>query len=370
MPATVPTHVVSGATGFVGRAVVLHLLATTNADIACLVRPSSRPERTGTRLVAALADAARAYGYPDSLEPDIARRCHLVPADLQQSLAGARRALQRHGVEHVWHCAGSLRYHDRDRRLIHQTNVDGTARLLQLAGDVGAAGFHYVSTAYVAGTSDGLILEDRADPAAAQNAYEQSKVRAEELVLSATGLRTTVLRPSVVIGHSRTAAVSGNLSGIYSLGFSLGRHARSHREPGGIRLHMDPGASANLVPIDQVAAETVACGLAGRQHEIFHLVGQPTVTVGALIEEICRTLGVGPVTFVDHAAGLRESDRRLAEKMAYYLSYLRGNKVFDRTNTNRVVGTAADRYAGRPGLDEVWRWYAERFPSADPVGAR
>jgi nucleoside-diphosphate-sugar epimerase len=348
---------------------VLQLLATTNADIACLVRPSSRPEQTGTRLVSALTDAARAYGYPDSIGADIARRCQLVPADLQHSLATARRAL-RQGVDHVWHCAGSLRYHDRDRRLIHQTNVDGTARLLHLADGLRAAAFHYVSTAYVAGRSDGLILEDRADPAAAQNAYEESKVCAEDLVLSATAFRTTVLRPSVVIGHSRTAAVSGNLSGIYSLGFSLGRHARSRREPGGIRLHMDPGASANLVPIDQVAAEALACGLAGRQHEIFHLVGQPTVPVGTLIEEICRTLDVGPVTFVESATDLRDSDRRLAGKMSYYLSYMRGNKVFDRTNTNRVVGTAADRYAGRPALDEVWRWYAEKFPTSDMVAAR
>jgi hypothetical protein len=76
------------------------------------------------------------------------------------------------------------------------------------------------------------------------------------------------------------------------------------------------------------------------------------------------------VTFVDSVADLRAGDRRLAEKMSYYLSYMRGNKVFDRTNTNRVVGDAADRYAGRPTLDEVWRWYAGKFPTADLVAAR
>jgi nucleoside-diphosphate-sugar epimerase len=357
----VPVHAVSGATGFVGRALVLELLTTTAADIACLVRPSSRPGQTGTRLVSALTDAARAYGYPEAIGSAIARRCRLVPADLHQPLAAALR------VDQVWHCAGSLRYHERDRQLIDRTNVDGTAHLLQFAADAGATGFHYVSTAYVAGTRDGLIRENRARLDTTQNAYEKSKVRAEDLVLSTTAFRTTVLRPSVVIGHSRTAAVSGNLSGVYSLGLSLARHAR---EPGGIRMHIDPRASANLVPIDQVAAEAVACGHAGRWREIFHLVGWPTVPVRTLLQEICRALGVGPVTFVDRAADLRDSDRRLADRMAYYLSYMRGDKVFDRTNTDRVVGAAADRYAGRPALEDLWRWYTERFPSHVTAGAR
>jgi thioester reductase-like protein len=44
-------HAVAGATGFVGRALVLRLLDRTDADVVCLVRPSSRPEQTGARLV-------------------------------------------------------------------------------------------------------------------------------------------------------------------------------------------------------------------------------------------------------------------------------------------------------------------------------
>ena len=344
---------------------MLELLTRTNADIACLVRPSSRPEQAGTRLLAGLVEAARAYGLPEWTVADIPRRCHVVPADLHQSL-GAARHLLRHGVEHVWHCAGSLRYHDRDRALVHRTNVEGTARLLELAVDIGASAFHYVSSAYVAGAAEGLILERPADPAKARNAYEESKVRAEELVLSVDRLRTTVLRPSVVIGHSRTAAVSGTLSGVYGLGFSLGRHAYQHTGAGGIRMHIDPAATANLVPIDQVGAEAVSCGLAGGHNEIFHLVAAPTIAVSTLIEEICRALDLGPVSFVDSATDLRDEDRRLADRMAYYLSYMWGDKVFDRSNTDRVVGRAsAARFAGRPALAEALRWYADTHPAAD-----
>jgi nucleoside-diphosphate-sugar epimerase len=314
-----------------------------------------------------LVQAARAYGYADRIVADIPRRCYTVSADLHQPLGNAARQVLRHRVDQVWHCAGSLRYHRRDRDLIHRTNVEGTARLLGLAGDIGASAFHYISSAYVAGTTDGLIPERRANLARARNAYEESKIRAEELVLSTNRFRTTVLRPSVVIGHSRTAAVSGSLSGIYGLAFSLGRHARHHSGSGGIRLHMDRTATANLVPVDQVAAEAVACGLAGRHNEIFHIVGEPTVEVPVLIEQICRTLDLGAVTFVDHADDLREADRRLADRMAYYLSYMWGDKVFDRTNTNRVVGPAAAAFAGRPTLEEALGWYARAYPVADAV---
>ncbi|GIJ43676.1 hypothetical protein Val02_05620 [Virgisporangium aliadipatigenens] len=363
-----PSHAVSGATGFVGRALVLELLTRTDAHVACLVRPSGRPGQSAARLFAGLAEAARAYGLPAQVVPEIPRRCQVVPADLHRPLDAARHAL-RHGVAHVWHCAGSLRYHERDRALVHRTNVEGTARLLDLAGEVGAAAFHYVSSAYVAGTAHGVIPERPADPAKARNAYEESKIAAENLVLSANAFRTTVLRPSVVIGHSRTAAVSGSLSGLYGLGFALSRYAHQHRGPDGIRLHVDPGATANLVPVDQVGAEAVRCGLDGRHGEIFHLVGAPAVPVTTLIAEICRTFGLGPVSFVDSAAELRDSDLRLADRMSYYLSYMWGDRVFDRSNTDRVVGRAsAARFAGRPAPAEALRWYADSFPSAARVG--
>lgn len=362
------THAVSGPTGFVGRALVLELLARTDAHVACLVRPSSRPEQTGTRLFAGLVEAARVYGLPDAMMSDILRRCHVVPADLHEPLDAARTLL-RSGVHHIWHCAGSLRYHERDRALAHRTNVDGTARLLELAGDIGVSGFHYVSSAYVAGTTEGLIPERPADLSRARNAYEESKIRAEELVLSAQGFRTTVLRPSVVVGHSATAAVSGSLSGVYGLAFSLVRYAHQRTGLGGIRMYIDPAATANLVPIDQVAAEAVTCGTAGSHNEIFHLVGAPTVPVSALIEEICRAFHLGPVSFVDSPADLRDLDRRLAERMSYYMSYMWGDKDFDRRNTDRVVGRASTaRFAGRPPLDEALDWYARTFPVVDVVG--
>src|SRR2546427_231127 len=68
---------------------------------------------------------------------------------------------------------------------------------------------HYVhfSTAYVAGRRTGTILERPVvDSTDMNNPYEESKARAELLVADATGLRTWIMRPAVVIGHSETHA--------------------------------------------------------------------------------------------------------------------------------------------------------------------
>ena len=62
-------HLVTGATGFVGGALVLELLARTDSQVACLVRedPASSPHE---RLETSLTHAARIYGRAD-LEHEI-----------------------------------------------------------------------------------------------------------------------------------------------------------------------------------------------------------------------------------------------------------------------------------------------------------
>ncbi|MEU7767794.1 SDR family oxidoreductase [Nocardia sp. NPDC049190] len=355
------SHLVTGGTGFVGRALILELLARTDADVICLVRPpdSSDAEHSDERLHEALMEAAVAYGSEESVGADIARRCRAVAGDLDGALDDLATTMAGQ-VDQIWHCAASLRYRERDREAVERTNIDGTGRMLRFAGAVGASAFHYLSTAYVVGTANGHLLERPVEAGTSNNVYEETKVRAEELVLTQApaGLRVTILRPSVVVGHSVTSAVSGSLTGIYGLGYHLGSYTTGERPSGPVRIALDPGDTLDVVPIDQVAREAVGCGLRGTDQAVYHLTGGRPVGVGALLNAWCRAVGLPDPTFVSDPAHLRDPERRLDQRLGFYATYLRGDRRFARINTDAVMGCAPPEGVDDATLGDLCAWYA------------
>jgi nucleoside-diphosphate-sugar epimerase len=184
-------NLVTGATGFLGSALALELLARTDERVALLVRDSAVPP--ADRVVAALHRAAQDHGYPEDFVDRNRGRLDVVAGDLDADPTGAAPALGP--VARAWHCAASLRYEDSHRDEIWHTNVEGTRKALELARRCSAAEFHHISTAYVAGTRKGIVPEVPVDaPAAAptNNAYETSKVGGEQLVGAERAMRTRI----------------------------------------------------------------------------------------------------------------------------------------------------------------------------------
>jgi thioester reductase-like protein len=251
---------VTGATGLVGTGIVLELLRQTEADILCLVRPGS--EAADNRLHRTLLKAGQLYGYDPALLATVPDRCRAVPGDIRSELCGvAPHSLPR--LSQFWHCAALLHYEERYRPEVFQTNVEGTRHAVALARHVGVQDtFHQISTAYIAGTRSGLILEEPAAMRPTNNLYETSKIQAEQIVAGATDFRTRIFRPGAVIGHSTTYAVSGGFSGLYIFLRKLLQFQRvmSHRRPGlltqePLRLLAYPDAPLNFIPVDLVTRQ-------------------------------------------------------------------------------------------------------------------
>ncbi len=90
-------------------------------------------------------------------------------------------------------------------------NVLGTRRVIEfLTACPRLRKFNYVSTCYVSGKLEGDIIEDALPtPPGFRNEYERTKYEAEVLVREAMDrLPTTIFRPAVVVGHSRTGETS------------------------------------------------------------------------------------------------------------------------------------------------------------------
>ena len=359
-------HLLTGATGFIGAALVLELLQQTSGEIACLVRPSHDPDRASTRLTEALKRAFVLYERADML-PAIEERCRAVPFDLREESEKSRAMLPA-GATEVWHSAASLRFKQEQRDKIVEQNVEGTRRMLQLSTDIGASAFNYISTAYVAGKRSGLVLEEPArDPSVAHNAYEESKILAEVLVDEWEGLRTRIMRPSIVVGNTRTFAAISN-TGLY--GFILGvQRARkevegrklgaflAHRQ---IRLRGDGEAPINLIPVDVVARNAVAISLSPTDAGVFHLSNASPPPAAEVGRVVFAALGMAEPRWVESEDEFTLIDEKLDEqpRTDFFRTYLSRDRVFDLSNTNAALGEAASTIAFEGGqLTPYVEWY-------------
>ncbi len=105
------------------------------------------------------------------------------------------------------------------KELAYKVNVQGTKNVNDLCRSIsGLHRFNYVSTCYVSGLREGVILEeDLEHNAGFRNYYEETKYLAEmEVERLKEELAVTIFRPSVVVGDSRTGETA-KYDGIYSL---------------------------------------------------------------------------------------------------------------------------------------------------------
>jgi thioester reductase-like protein len=130
-----------------------------------------------------------------------------VHGDLQEPRFGLNAAdftALTHRIDAVIHSAAVTDFNRTDGSL-EATNVEGTMRVLDLASAAGVP-FYHISTAYLHATADG----ERGHTAVR---YAASKRASEDLVRT-SGLPHVILRPSVVVGDSRTGEVR-SFQGLY-----------------------------------------------------------------------------------------------------------------------------------------------------------
>jgi nucleoside-diphosphate-sugar epimerase len=217
----------------------------------------------GAAVAAALAargDTVRAIG----------RRAETV-WDLRTPLPEPVRRLVGQ-VDAVVHCAADIRLGGRPE-LLRRVNTDATRELVAAAAAAEAPPrFVHVSSAFVE-------VSGRSH----ENAYELSKLEAEEAVLSSE-LDAVILRPSVVIGSTADGAIA-RFRGVYATLRLLTQGLFP-------AIPADQNALIDIVPVDLVAA-AVSSAVRGehRRGSVINVTaGESSPTVGWLFGTACEVI--------------------------------------------------------------------------------
>jgi dihydroflavonol-4-reductase len=293
----------TGATGFVGAAVLRRLVAA-GCDVRVFVRQNSdRRNISGVDCEIAVGDLAD----PESI----------------------RRAVR--GCDAVYHAAADYRLWVPDPERMHRVNVQGTVELIRAAAEAGVSRVVYTSSvATLRLRNDGLPADETsaAELSDMIGAYKQSKFLAEREVkrlIAEDGYPVVIVKPSAPFG---TGDIKPTPTG------RLVVEAASGRMP----AYVDTGL--NVVHVDDVAAGHLLAfekGIVGESY----ILGGENLTLRRILELIAQITGRPPprirlphwcITPVAHVVeGLARMTRggepmitvdsaRMARKLMYFSS--------------------------------------------------
>lgn len=341
----------TGVTGFLGGYMAWELLQRTGDAIYCLARGGGRggdSRGARQRVADSLVEAARGQGCDtasarDEVEAQLGRRIHVFDGDICEPALGIDPAdLGDLAFDDVWHLAARVDFVQARGELTHRANVLGSQEVLRFADERASGCFNYVSTAFVAGERSGAIVEKSADESfPSNNPYEESKRRVEKIVVqrhAATGRPYRILRPTVLVGPSRTkepgssAGLYGWLSYVYNLKVQLDKARPDYLSSNPVRVLSDSSPRVNFICVDQAVDAMFAIGTDPESHnEIFHIGSRTSTPLVHLGDAIRDLLGMD-LRFIDDARDLQPADFVLRRMASRYNCYLINCKDFDLRN--------------------------------------
>jgi thioester reductase-like protein len=225
-----------------------------------------------------------------------------------------------------------------------RVNVDGTGNVLDFCeACTNFKGLHYVSTAYVAGVRHGVVYEHELVVGQDfKNHYESTKFQAEVWVRERMDrVPTTIYRPAIVVGDSRTGETQ-KFDGPYYLLRTVSRSVRTNTP---IPQFGRAGAPFNVVPVDFVVdAIAAVSGDETAVGETLHLVDPEPLTAKELTVLLSReyagkdpSLRV-PATLVAESLRFKAIREMFEGAPRESIRYLNHPVRFDTRRAERVLG--------------------------------
>ncbi|WP_417431335.1 NAD-dependent epimerase/dehydratase family protein [Halpernia sp.] len=192
---------VTGATGILGRVIVLELLKRGKT-----FRAAKRPTSN-------LEDVKHSFQFYTENSEDYFNKINWIDVDFKDSDSLEQALI---GVTEIYHCAAKVSFHPDDKTEMQKCNIEFTENLLYQCQNSSVEKFLYVSSIAVLDNENenGIFDEDsNFNPKEDHSDYAISKHFAEMEVwrASAEGLNTIIINPGVIIGSGNWNNSSGKL---------------------------------------------------------------------------------------------------------------------------------------------------------------
>lgn len=306
-------YFVTGATGFLGKAVVQRLL-TKAADIYALV----------------MKDDPLAGTLPNGIHVCVGNVCD--PSSLDSFLDGAD------GQSCVIHCAGIVSVASRPGEQLYKVNVGGTKNIVSACISHSVGKLVYVSSVHaLTEKPKGIEIDAETDafnPDRLVGDYAKSKAMATRVVLDAAraSLDASVVLPSGIIGPGDTAG--GSITELL-LSFLAGK------------LPIAVKGGYDFVDVRDVAAGIVACAEKGVRGKCYILSGH-YATIRDILETVGRSTGIKkavsyiPIALAKIVAPFYELDSIRRKKKLFFTPYavhvLQSNARFSKKASENDLG--------------------------------
>ncbi len=192
---------VTGATGILGRVIVLELLKR------------GKTVRAAKRKSSNLEEVKDSFRFYTENSDEFFNKIEWINVDFED-IYSLQKALV--GVEEVYHCAAKVSFHPKDKRKMYKTNIEGTKQLLYASENSSVKKFLFVSSiAVLDGFNENGELDENSDfnPKVDHSSYAISKHFSEMEVwrASAEGLNVAIVNPGLIIGSGNWNESSGTL---------------------------------------------------------------------------------------------------------------------------------------------------------------
>ena len=196
---------VTGATGILGRVIVLELLK------------QGKKVRATKRKSSNINDVKHSFQFYTENPEEFFNKIEWIDVDFDD-IDSLKTALIN--VEEVYHCAAKVSFHPDDRKQMYHSNIVGTRNLLFACENSSVKKFCFVSSVAVLDGTDenGKVTEDsNFNPKLHHSKYAKSKHFSEMEVwrASAEGLKTVIINPGVIIGSGNWQSSSGEIFGTF-----------------------------------------------------------------------------------------------------------------------------------------------------------
>jgi len=266
-----------------------------------------------------------------------------------------RRMLRE--VPEVLHCAADTSFAERRKKQVEATNLQGLRNVFELVPH--CERFFHMSSAYSAGTQEGLIQEEMLHPPGFHNPYERSKNEAEKLITDLCrekDIDLTIFRPSITYGDADTGE-SLRFNALYfpvrtllffrdslkkdiveksgtraaGLGVSINRDGSMH-----LPLTFPGSGRLNLVPINFLVKAVTAL-MDSSEIGIFHIVNPKSDSIGQLIQHIERHYSIFGLQVADEVVQDGPLQTLINSYMDVYYPYFCDKRVFSDYRTRQML---------------------------------